>query len=163
THQGVQDALVTVYERADQKQLLGYVIGRQSEAEQAQAQALHLSDWQKLYESIYREDSASSADFNIVGWNSSYTGQAIPTQEMRLWVEETVTHLRALHPNRVLEIGCGTGLLLTRLAPACTSYLGLDFSAQVLAQLGAYLRTREDLGHVELRQGLAHELSFLED
>ena len=82
---------------------------------------------------------------------------------MRLWVEETVAHLRALQPNRVLEIGCGTGLLLTRLAVGCESYLGLDFSAQVLAQLGAYLATREDLAHVVLRQGPAHELSFLGD
>src|SRR5262249_32845134 len=130
THESVEDALVMMHEQADQKQLLGYVIGRKGEAEETQAQASHLSHWQQLYELTYAQGSASCGDFNIVGWNSSYTGQPIPAQEMRLWVEETVAHLRGLQPNRVLEIGCGTGLLLTRVAPSCESYLGLDFSTQ---------------------------------
>jgi amino acid adenylation domain-containing protein len=167
THERVRDALVTIHGQADQKQLLGYAIGRQGEAQQAQAQASQVSHWQQLwqqlYESTYTQGPASYSDFNIVGWNSSYTGEPVPAQEMRLWVEETVAHLRALEANRVLEIGCGTGLLLTRLAPSCESYLGLDFSTQVLVQLGAYLATRQELGHVVLRQGPAHELSFLGD
>ena len=163
SHERVQEALVTLHEQADHKQLLGYVIGRLGKAEQAQAQASHILHWQQLYETTYGQGSASWGDFNLLGWNSSYTGEPIPAGEMRLWVEETVAHLRALQPNRVLEIGCGTGLLLTRLAACCESYLGLDFSAQVLAQLGAYLATREDLAHVVLRQGPARELSFLGD
>ena len=163
SHERVQEALVTLHKQADHEQLLAYVIGRVDSAEQAQAQTSHIFHWQQLYESTYAQGSASSGDFNLLGWNSSYTGEPIPAEEMRLWVDETVAHLRALQPNRVLEIGCGTGLLLTRLAVGCESYLGLDLSAQVLAQLGAYLATREDLGHVVLRQGPAHELSFLGD
>ena len=64
---------------------------------------------------------------------------------------------------RVLEIGCGSGLLLTRIAPDCESYTGLDFSASVIEQLDGYVRQRPDLSRVELRQGLAHELEFLQD
>ena len=79
---------------------------------------------------------------------------------MREWVEETVERLRGLRPKRVLEIGCGTGLLLTRVAPGCESYTGLDFSAEVLERLGRYVEARADLRHVELRQGVADELSF---
>src|SRR5208337_3364693 len=86
-----------------------------------------------------------------------------PAEEMRSWVEETVASLRALEPSRVIEIGCGTGLLLTRLAGSCESYLGLDFSPTVLAQLDQYLATRPELGHVQLRRGPAHELSFVAD
>jgi pristinamycin I synthase-3/4 len=151
-HERVQEALVTLHKQADHEQLLAYVIGRVDTAEQAQAQASHILHWQQLYETTYGQGSASCGDFNLLGWNSSYTGEPIPAEEMRLWVDETVAHLRALQPNRVLEIGCGTGLLLTRLAVGCESYLGLDLSAQVLAQLGAYLGTREDLAHVVLRQ-----------
>src|SRR5262249_25463849 len=100
-------------------------------------------------------------DFNLTGWMSSYTGDAIPPDEMRIWVEETVARVQALRPSRVLEIGCGTGLLLTRLAGNCTAYTGTDFSASALAQLRRYLKTRDDLAHVDLKHGLAHDLAFV--
>src|SRR6202008_2877445 len=114
-------------------------------------------------ESVYRMRGEWAGDFNIVGGESSYTGEPMAAEEMRIWVEETVGRLRRLGLRRVLEIGCGTGLLLTRLAGECESYVGIDFSAEVLAQLGSYLSTRADLKHVELREGMAHELSFMSD
>lgn len=163
SHDDVQDALVMVREQEDGKQLLGYVVARRDKTEQEEAQGSQITHWRQLYESTYRQGRAVADDFNITGWNSSYTGAAIPAEEMRIWVEETVARIRELRPRRVLEIGCGTGLLLTRLAADCESYLGLDFSAEVLAQLERCLAAREDLRHVVLRQGLAHELSFLAD
>jgi pristinamycin I synthase 3 and 4 len=163
SHDRVQDAVVTVRQMAGHQQLLAYVIVRQGEVEREQAQAAHLLEWQRLYDTTYQPGEGCSGDFNIVGWNNSYTGEPIPAEEMHIWVEETVAHLRALWPSRVLEIGCGTGLVLTRLAPSCTSYVGVDFSAEVLAQVGEYLAQREDLRHVVLRQGMAHDLSFVSD
>src|SRR6185312_11638486 len=77
--------------------------------------------------------------------------------------EETVARIQELQPQRVLEIGCGSGLLLTRIAPSCESYIGLDFSSSVIEQLKEYVRHRPDLSRVELRLGLAHELEFLKD
>src|ERR1700739_4353965 len=82
---------------------------------------------------------------------------------MRVWVEETIARLRSLKPQRVLELGCGTGLLLSRLGAECESYLGMDFSGAVIRQLRAYVSTREDFRHVELHEGQARELSFLGD
>ena len=79
----------------------------------------------------------------------------IPVEEMRIWIEETVSQLRGLNPRRVLEIGCGTGLLLTRLGANCESYIGIDFSREVLRQLKGYLSSRPDLSHVQLREGMA--------
>jgi non-ribosomal peptide synthetase component F/ubiquinone/menaquinone biosynthesis C-methylase UbiE len=159
----VQDALVTVRRSGDDQQLLAYVISRFSELEQSAAQIAQVAHWQQVYSATYSH-AAPSGDFNIVGWNSSYTGDAIPEEQMRIWVEETVTRLRPLaRGRRVLEIGCGTGLLLTRLAGDCESYLGLDFSTEALDQLQAYVRTRDDLRHVELREAKAHDLSFLAD
>jgi len=64
---------------------------------------------------------------------------------------------------RVLEVGCGTGLLLTRLAASCAQYVGVDFSATVLDQLSRYLARRPGLEHVSLQQAMAHELSFVAD
>jgi amino acid adenylation domain-containing protein len=60
----------------------------------------------------------------------------------------------------VLEIGCGTGLLLQRLAPAAEVYWGTDFSATVLDQLQREV-TRRSWTHVTLRQLGADDFSSL--
>jgi ubiquinone/menaquinone biosynthesis C-methylase UbiE len=61
---------------------------------------------------------------------------------MREWVNNQVIKFWLCNRSRVLEIGCGTGLLLFRIAPHCTKYCGTDFSPaslnyiqQQLAQL----------------------------
>ncbi|HEX4606131.1 MAG TPA: amino acid adenylation domain-containing protein [Candidatus Angelobacter sp.] len=161
SHVRVADALVVVREENENKQLLGYVVPRASDSPEARAS--QIEHWQQLYDSTYGESGTAFGDWNFAGWNSSYTGDPIPAQEMRLWVEETVERIRELQPRKVLEIGCGTGLLLTRLAPHCQSYLGVDFSTEVLNQLDAYLKERPDLGNVVLHQGMAHDLAFLPD
>jgi pristinamycin I synthase-3/4 len=160
-HQRVADALVVVSGEHENKQLLGYVVPRIIDS--AEAQSGQVEHWRELYEATYGESASSIGDFNLAGWNSSYTGEPIPAEEMRLWVEETVARIQGLQPRRVLEIGCGSGLLLTRIAPDSESYIGLDFSASVIEQLGGYVRQRPDLSSVELRQGVAHELEFLQD
>ena len=99
----------------------------------------------------------------LVGWNSTYTGQPIPAGEMREWVDATVDRIRALSPRRVIEIGCGTGLLLFRLAPDCEQYLATDFSEPALRQVAAAVRQRSELQHVELRRAAADELCVIEE
>jgi SAM-dependent methyltransferase len=39
-----------------------------------------------------------------------------------------VGHIRALRPERILEIGCGAGALLRELLPQCERYVATDFS-----------------------------------
>ena len=163
-HERVQDALVIVHGEGEQQQMLGYVIGREDEAAAVEAQTSHIRHWQQLYDETHAAQGPEAvSDFNILGWNSSYTGGPIAAEEMHLWVAETVRRLRALRPRRVLEIGCGTGLLLTRVAPQCESYVGVDVSASALAQLDQLRRTRSDLDRVTLHRGAAHELSFMPD
>jgi SAM-dependent methyltransferase/acyl carrier protein len=58
---------------------------------------------------------------------------------MEQWRASTVARIRELQPSRVLEIGCGTGLLLTQLAPDCDRYVGTDFSRPVLRYLESKL------------------------
>lgn len=159
-HPRVSDALALVRTENEAKQLVSYVVPKEIDSPAAQGD--RIEHWRQLYESTYGE-SDTTDDFNLAGWKSSYTGEPIPAEEMRIWVEETVSRIRNLRPRRVLEIGCGSGLLLTRLADVCESYIGLDFSAEVLGQLQAHLQKRPDLQNVELRQGVAHELDFLSD
>ena len=61
-----------------------------------------------------------------------------------------------------LEIGCGTGLLLFRLAPECSRYTGIDFSEAALRFLGQQLTAPEQrLPQVRLLHRAAHELGDL--
>ena len=159
----VQDAVVVVKGEGEEKRLVGYVLREESEREREGARGRYIEEWQELYESTYAQGRREGGDFDITGWRSSYTGEGIAAEEMRQWVEETVGRIRKLKARRVLEVGCGTGLLLTRLAGGCERYVGLDFSGEVLKQVGGYIRTREDLRHVELREGKADELGFVED
>jgi microcystin synthetase protein McyA len=61
----------------------------------------------------------------------------------------------------VLEIGCGTGLILSRVAPSCESYYGSDLSASALNQLGAQLRGRGLEGKVKLLRQAGDDMSGL--
>jgi len=161
-HPRVHDALVKLHDVGGHKQLLGYFIPRAVATVDQETRLRQIESWRELYESTYGADAdRRDAAFDIVGWNSSYTGQAIPAAEMRIWLEETLARLTVLGATRVLEIGCGTGMLLTALAPRCERYIGLDFSEEALHRLGRHVAAREDLRHVELRRGLAHELAFL--
>ncbi len=125
--------------------------------------ASHVEAWQTLYDSLHEHaDEDHDATFNIKGWNSSYTGEAIPEEEMEEWVATTVDRIRSCRPRRVLEIGCGTGLLLHRLAPECEHYLGTDFSESALRQIRR-ARAWDDLsGRVDLSRRLADDFSGID-
>lgn len=126
------------------------------------AEAGAVERWRALYDDLYGASTAPADDpaDDWVGWNSSYTGAPIPTAEMTEWVEATVASIRALSPRRILEIGCGTGLLLRRLAADAELYAGTDFSGRVLARLGEEVR-RRGLAHVHLLERAADRLGDL--
>jgi len=131
TTQGTTDLLDT---SPSEKSLVAYVVRRQSrQADETGTPAIssteQVAHWQQIFDLSYREAEASGdPTFNIAGWNSSYTGQHIAPEEMRQWVDQTVDRILLWRPERVLEIGCGTGLLLTRIAPSCQEYWGTDLS-----------------------------------
>ncbi len=113
--------------------------GAQEDADPLTTQ--HVDQWESIYEGIYgQDDKVDDLSFNTVGWTSSYSGQNISEAEMAIWRDTTVARIRALHPKRLLEIGCGTGLLLTQLAPEVDHYVATDFSAPVVEELRANLK-----------------------
>ncbi|MEP0746908.1 non-ribosomal peptide synthetase [Coleofasciculus sp. FACHB-501] len=122
----------------------------------------HVSEWKTVFEKTYHQNSNIQEDtLNISGWNSSYTGLPIPAEEMRMWVDSTVEQILALKPSRILEIGCGSGLLLFPIAPHCSHYLGTDFSQSALDYIQQQLTT-QNLPQVTLDRRLADNFEGIE-
>ncbi|MCC6485932.1 MAG: methyltransferase domain-containing protein [Candidatus Hydrogenedentes bacterium] len=78
---------------------------------------------------------------------------------MQEWLQEVVDNVSSLGPKRVLELGCGTGLVLGELAPGCQEYWGTELSECVLKFTRQLIDTRPELRHVRLLHRPAHEFS----
>ncbi|MGH7561803.1 MAG: amino acid adenylation domain-containing protein [Gemmatimonadales bacterium] len=132
-HPAVREAAVIAHtDDAGDRRLAAYVVPEPDQLEGAGFAKETVEKWSAVFDETYAPAEAVDPAFNISGWTSSYTLDLIPAEEMREWVERTCERIRALRPRRVLEIGCGTGLLLFRLAPECERYVGVDFSAAAL-------------------------------
>jgi amino acid adenylation domain-containing protein/thioester reductase-like protein len=162
-HPDVQQSIVIAREDIPgEKRLVGYVVPNANTSTAAILDNLvveHLTQWQTIHSDDYFNEVATHWDstFNISGWVNSYTGQPIPDEEMREWVDQTVDRILSLHPQNVLEIGCGTGLMLFRIAPYCQTYVGTDFSPTALRYVQQQI-PKFDLSHVSLLQCSADDL-----
>ena len=162
-HPGVEAAAVVAREENGEMRLVAYVTPRRAAGERGAWEEEHIARWRDLYDATYgRTPEGQDASFNITGWNSSYTGEPIPPEEMREWRDHTVRRILDLAPRRVLEIGCGTGLLLTQLAPRCERYVATDFSRVSLDLVRRIVADRVELAHVELHERMADDFDVLE-
>lgn len=119
-----------------------------------------VSHWQMLWELTYDKEDAKKPELNLAGWNSSYTGLSIPEEEMNEWIENTVKRIKSYQPRSLLEIGCGGGLLMLRVAPDCGRYVGTDFSLAALSYLQSQLEgLQRDMSHVQLLNLPAHDFT----
>ncbi|HJX29947.1 MAG TPA: amino acid adenylation domain-containing protein, partial [Thermoanaerobaculia bacterium] len=143
------------------RRLAAYVVQNPAyEMAESGEQTEQVSQWGEIFDDLY-QDEAPEADptFNIIGWNSTYTGLPLPASEMEEWLDDTIRGIAALEPRRTLEIGCGTGMILFRIAPRCEEYTGIDVSGRALRYIESQLgRVGLDDGRVRLLRKSAHEL-----
>jgi SAM-dependent methyltransferase len=119
--------------------------------------------WRRVHDTNYEPEPDDPA-WDTGVWVDSYRMQPIPDDEMREWTNETVARILRLKSRRILEIGCGSGLLLYRLAPHCAQYVGIDFSKRVIDRLSTEIARRPlELGHVKVLHREAEALEEFAD
>lgn len=169
-HPVVREAVVIArQDKSNDKYLVAYVVPTQfvESEQQLPVIASHTEQtlqWQKVWNAAYTQTSVEQEPtFNISGINDSYTGQPTPAPEVREWLDHAVERILSLRPNRVLEIGCGTGLLLFRIAPHCSHYFGTDISAAAIRHIEQQLkRSEQDWSQVTLANRAADALEEIE-
>jgi len=165
-HSLVADAAVIVQEEGQDKRLFAYFMPQSSHQSQSAETIDHESEikqveqWQQIWSETYGQSTVAEMEsqFNTIGWNSSYTGLPISKAEMKEWLDGTVEQILSTSPNRILEIGCGTGMLLFKIAPYCHHYTGTDISSQALHYIEQQKKTWEFGSKVTLFQRAADNL-----
>ncbi|WP_170292322.1 non-ribosomal peptide synthetase [Xanthomonas maliensis] len=161
-HPAVRQAVVMLrQDDAQRSALVAYVVASNPATNELAARADDtVAQWQALYQETYRPaDAKRGPDFT--GWLSSYTGLPIGEADMQQWLQATANRLLARRPRRLLEIGCGLGLVLEQVAPHCTSYVATDLSSVAVSHVRQWLLAHEHLQHVSVRQQAAIEFSEL--
>lgn len=166
----VKEAVVNAREENNgEKRLVAYIIPNQDTEKtnisdtETDAHRSQTEQWQKIWNDAYSQSNAEEdPTFNISGWNNSYTGLPVHPTEVKEWVEHTVKRILSLKPNRVLEIGCGTGMLLFRIAPQCDRYCGTDITKASVHYIEEQLNKQgQDWSKVSLYQTSADNLEIL--
>ncbi|MFK4188674.1 methyltransferase domain-containing protein [Streptomyces sparsogenes] len=113
----------------------------------------HLDHWAEVYDWVYQDAHGRHADdLDLSGWRASDTGLPLPTEHMRDWLDRTVELVLSQRPRRVLELGCGTGLLAHRLHSHLDGYVGTDVAQAAVDRLG-----RAGLPRTAFVRAAAHE------
>ncbi|MGW4127320.1 class I SAM-dependent methyltransferase [Amycolatopsis japonica] len=124
----------------------------------------HLEHWSEVYEWIYETSGAGQpADLDLSGWRASDTGEPLAREHMVEWIDRTVELVREGSPRVVLELGCGSGLLLRRLHAEAERYVGTDVSevavdrlrAAGLSGVSALVAAAHEIGSPEVTEALA--------
>ncbi len=162
-HPAVKEAVVAVKEGAVGPELVGYVIAGGDTSKEAATP--DVTTWQERWDEAYSKRAGASdapVRFDTSGWLDSYTGTPIATEQMKEWLDQTIERILALKPRRVLEIGCGTGMILYRTLPHVEHYTAVDLSPHALETIRKELDTNER-AKVTLLNKAAHELDSIAD
>jgi amino acid adenylation domain-containing protein len=162
SHPQVREAVVLARDsEALGNHLVAYVQAHESRAFDRPEERFQVETWQTVFDGEYAPTGeAGDARDNFSVWVSSYDGAPLPLEQMRAWADLAAERIGRLRTETVLELGCGVGLVLLRLLPNCTRYVGTDFSQRALDTLASRLPA-DDVGRVELLCGDAGDAGLL--
>jgi amino acid adenylation domain-containing protein/thioester reductase-like protein len=167
----VREAVVVPLEnKSEDKSLVAYIVPKINDSRSQISQYINQSlneeveQWVDIWNATYNQSFEDiDPTFDFTGWNDSFTGLPMTVEEVREWVDCTVERILSLRPQRVLEIGCGQGLLLFRIAPHCEYYSAIDLSSAAITKLQDKLNNSDlDWSNVTLASKAAHELEKFE-
>ena len=162
-HPKIQEAVVLVRTETDlDRRLVAYIVPKTTEDNYLQGEQVEL--WQQIFNDAYYQSQNPEDDptLNLASWINSYTGDPYPKTVMQEWRDTTVDQILELAPKQVWEIGCGTGILLFKIAPHCQHYLGTDFSLGGLQYIEQHLKHQSFHEKVTLKTRAAHEFDDIE-
>ncbi|MCX4246649.1 non-ribosomal peptide synthetase [Paraliomyxa miuraensis] len=151
----VRDAVVTTHVGTSGKRLVAYVTEKPGGRDDRR-ESDRIGQWETMHGESLAEPEGEDPTLDLRGWSSSFTGAAIPADDMRAWVEARVQRILALAPREVLEIGCGTGMLLCRIAPSVVRYHGCDLSHHAVAHIERLVARMPGLAGVSTAHAPAH-------
>jgi len=159
----VKEAAVVIHETpAAENAMIAYAVPDKDAVKTRLFQGEKLADWSDVFENVYEAPTLQeSPDFR--GWISSYTNEPIALYEMQDWLNNTVAWIESVKPRRVLEIGCGSGLIVERLASQCESYFATDLSSYAIESLKTRLESKGLLSKVHLEQRDASDFRSFEE
>ena len=141
-------------------QLVAYCVRDSAPAPDAgQVTSAALTEWAGAWDRAY-EAEVDDATFNIAGWHNSYDGRPFSSSEMRDWQMGSVQRILSYSPDKVFEIGSGSGLMLFSIAPHCSVYHAVDASERAVEITREHLPS---LPHVTCEHRPAHALPEVAD
>ncbi|MBF8186867.1 class I SAM-dependent methyltransferase [Nonomuraea sp. K274] len=120
----------------------------------------YLEHWGEVYDWTYTQANVQHApDLDLSGWRASDTGRPLPVAHMREWIDHIVDLVLSTGPRWILELGCGTGLLMHRLLDHVDGYVGTDVAAAAVAALRARALPTSAIVHAAAHEATAPAVS----
>lgn len=100
-----------------------------------------VSSWSEVWNDVYGESNVQAHELDTTGWINSFTQKMYSDAEIRDWRDSTVKRIKSVcevnSNSHVLELGVGTGMILSSLLPDVGTYVGVDSSANAIEKLKA--------------------------